>query len=173
MMGQLSSPVPLSGQARRALVSDDLLGDVVIYRPTGGPHPCTAEGHLARRADGTWYYRARLLPMPGEETLPVLAPPEVAAALRRVDCLRLTLESLGGEGGPEEAAAVRELQTLSRTPDVAAWWRSLHQARRAWLRVRPATTSLPLTDWTLAVAPLAVLAERAHHGVRRGVSSAA
>lgn len=144
------------------MVSDDALAPVARYRPTPGPHPYTAEGLLAVRADGRWFYRARLLQVPADEDLPALVPEGTAQLLAQVDMLKLTLESLAGAAGGQRAAqVVQELKRLHAVPELVAWSRALHTARKEWLRARPATTLGSVSDWMEAPPSLAVLARRA------------
>lgn len=143
--------------------------DATLFRPIRSPHPVGTEGQLARRADGTWWYRESAVVTDAEEELPTLLRPDLTHALRRGDELMAHADGAAGDGDFAEADRLVELSGMLYTPEITELSRALQKAAALRRGRRSTTTVESLAEWIEAPTSLAGLAESLYRATREGV----
>lgn len=133
--------------------------DALLFRPITPRHPVGPGGQLARRPDGSWWYRQMVVVTDAEETLPDLLRADLAHAMRRADELMAHADGAAGDGDFTEADRLVELSGMLGTPEVIALSEALQEAGTLWRARRSTRTLESLAEWIEAPDSLARIAE--------------
>lgn len=133
--------------------------DARLFRPIAAGHPAGPRGQLARRPDGSWWYRELAVVTGTEETLPDLLRADLAHALRRGDELMAAADGAAGDGDFAEADRMAELSGMLGTQEVIDLSGALQEAGTLWRARRSTTTVESLAEWIEAPDALARTAE--------------
>ncbi|QFQ94850.1 hypothetical protein F9278_00050 (plasmid) [Streptomyces phaeolivaceus] len=138
--------------------------DALLFRPIAAAHPAGPGGQLARRPDGSWWYRELAVVAGTEETLPELLRADLAHALRRGDELMAAADGAAGDGDFAEADRLAELSGMLGTQEVIDLSRALQEAGALWRDRRSTRTVESLAEWIEAPDALARIAESLRTG---------
>ncbi|WP_438297792.1 hypothetical protein [Streptomyces sp. HUAS TT7] len=133
--------------------------DALLFRPITPAHPVGPGGQLARRPDGSWWYRELAVISGAEETLPGLLRADLAYAMRRGDELMAAADGAAGDGHFAEADRLAELSGMLGTQEVIALSEALQEAGTRWRDRRSTKTVESLAEWIEAPDALARIAE--------------
>jgi hypothetical protein len=138
--------------------------DALLFRPIAAGHPAGPGGQLARRPDGSWWYRELAVVSGTEATLSELLRPDLAHAMRRGDELMAAADGAAGDGDFAEADRLVELSGMLGTQEVIDLSGALQEAGTLWRTRRSTTTVESLAEWIEAPDALARIAESLRTG---------